>query len=295
MEIKLENVNYIYNAGLVNEVQALKNISLKIGGSSFIALIGSTGSGKSTLIQLLNGLLRPSSGTIYFDGRNIYEEKKKQNRKEAKIKDRQTLREIRKKVGMVFQYPESQLFEETILLDAAFGPVNTGLSKEEALKKAAEYLKLAGIKEEQFEKSPFELSGGEMRRAAIAGVLAMEPEVLVLDEPTAGLDPKGKKDILELVRKTKEEKGMAVVFVSHNMEEVAEYADRVIVMNRGEILLDEEPRAAFSKAAVLEETGLKAPEATYICSRLGIEGVITVDEAAEAIIRKVKENKTFNV
>ena len=254
----------------------MKDINLEIGGDSFIALIGSTGSGKSTLIQLLDGLIKPSSGKIYFDGEDLY----------SGGNEKEKLRALRKKTGLVFQYPENQLFEETVLKDVAFGPKNQGHSDEEAKKRATSALLSVGISKDMFEKSPFELSGGEMRRVAIAGILAMEPELLILDEPTAGLDPKGKQEILDLVGNVRREKHASVVFVSHNMEEVADYADRVIAMHHGNIIFDGETHEVFSHFDELEKIGLKEPEVSRICRAVGIENVITVDEAAEALAKK---------
>ena len=276
MTIKLENVNYIYNEGLIDSAEAVKDINLEIGGDSFIALIGSTGSGKSTLIQLLDGLIKPSSGKIYFDGEDLY----------SGGNEKEKLRALRKKTGLVFQYPENQLFEETVLKDVAFGPKNQGHSEEEAKNRATSALLSVGISKDMFEKSPFELSGGEMRRVAIAGILAMEPELLILDEPTAGLDPKGKQEILDLVGNVRREKHASVVFVSHNMEEVADYADRVIAMHHGNIIFDGETHEVFSHFDELEKIGLKEPEVSRICRAVGIENVITVDEAAEALAKK---------
>lgn len=312
MNIEIKNIKYKYNEGLAGEVSALNGVSLNVGGPEFIALIGSTGSGKSTLIQMFDGLLRPTEGTVLFNGEDIYQSfsedisadngmtpgfSKKKKKKESSAQ-KQALRKIRKKVGIVFQYPESQLFEENILLDAAFGPKNLGFSAEEAKEKAKVALLHVGISEELFDKSPFELSGGEMRRVAIAGVLAMEPEILILDEPTAGLDPQGKIEILDQITKLQQQRNrslkegeepMTVVFVSHNMEEVAEYADRVVAMHKGRILFDGTVKDAFANYLEFEKTGLKAPEVNYLCRELGIDGVITVEEAAEKIFDRYSE------
>ncbi len=276
MVIKLENVSYTYNEGLINSADAVKDINLEIGGDSFIALIGSTGSGKSTLIQLFDGLIKPSSGKIYFDGEDLY----------SGGNEKERLRALRRKTGLVFQYPENQLFEETVLKDVAFGPKNLGCSETEAKERARKALFAVNISEDMFEKSPFELSGGEMRRVAIAGILAMEPELLILDEPTAGLDPKGKQEILDLVGAIRSQKHSTVVFVSHNMEEVADYADRVIAMHKGNVIFDGETHEVFSHFEELEKIGLKEPEVSRICRAVGIENAITVDEATDAIIKK---------
>lgn len=276
MVIKLENVSYTYNEGLINSADAVKDINLEIGGDSFIALIGSTGSGKSTLIQLFDGLIKPSSGKIYFDGEDLY----------SGGNEKERLRVLRRKTGLVFQYPENQLFEETVLKDVAFGPKNLGCSETEAKERARKALFAVNISEDMFEKSPFELSGGEMRRVAIAGILAMEPELLILDEPTAGLDPKGKQEILDLVGAIRNQKHSTVVFVSHNMEEVADYADRVVAMHKGNVIFDGETHEVFSHFEELEKIGLKEPEVSRICRAIGIENAITVDEAADAIIKK---------
>ncbi|MCF0229773.1 MAG: energy-coupling factor transporter ATPase [Parasporobacterium sp.] len=277
MDIKLENVKYIYNPGAVNEKTALKGISLCIPQGQFAALVGSTGSGKSTLIQILNGLKMPASGEITYDGRSIG-------------KDKKALRELRCRIGIVFQYPEYQLFDETVLKDAAFGPRNKGFTQEEALKAAEKALREAGLPEESFGRSPFDLSGGEKRRAAIAGVMAMEPEVLILDEPTAGLDPAGKNEILNLVKRYHESGNVTVIMVSHNMDEVAEYSDRVIVMEEGRVLMDGEPHEVFRHEEVLKQAGLSVPQVTKLCSDLGIEGPVTMDEAADVIMKFCHEN-----
>lgn len=290
MNIKLENVSYTYNPGTPNSSSALKEINLEIEGSGLIALIGNTGSGKSTLIQMFNGLLKPDSGNIYFDGINIYNKLElegagKKDKEKAK-NEKQALKELRRKAGLVFQYPEYQLFEETVIKDVMYGPKNLGFSEEESRQRAEKALTQTGIMEESFEKSPFDLSGGEKRRVAIAGVLAMEPEVLILDEPTAGLDPKGRIDILECIQSIQKEKGQTVIFVSHTMEEVAEYADRIIAMYKGRIVLDGSVHEIFSDTGRLEQFELMAPEITYFCRELGINGVTTVDEAVTEILKK---------
>ena len=280
MIIKLDHVNYIYNPETVEEVMAVNDVSLELGGNTLTAIIGSTGSGKSTLIQLLNGLLRPSAGTISYDGNVIFT-----GGKETK-EQKKAIRDLRCRVGLVFQYPEYQLFDETILKDVCFGPKNQGLSQEEAEEKAGKALAEVGIPEDSFEKSPFDLSGGQKRRVAIAGVLAMEPEVLILDEPTAGLDPKGKKEILDLLKKYQKEKETTVILVSHSMEEVAQYADRVIAMHKSRIILDGTTHEVFSHRKELEEIGLGVPEIQAFTESLGITGAITVEEARDAILGK---------
>ena len=283
MSIILDKVNYIYSENTANEIQALKNINLKIEDGEFIGLIGHTGSGKSTLIQHLNGLMHVTYGGIYYNGQDIYDED--YNRKE-----------LRSKVGLVFQYPEHQLFETTIFADVAFGPRNQGLSKKEAELKAFTALRSVGLKENDWYRSPFELSGGQKRRAAIAGVLAMEPEVLVLDEPTAGLDPKGRDEILDQVAKLHMERNMTIILVSHSMEDVAKYVERLIVMNQGSILFDGTPREVFAHYQELEAVGLAAPQVTYLMHELRkrgipVEGVATTLEEAKIAILQAFEKK----
>ena len=273
MIITLEKVNYIYNPGTVNARQALRDVSLTIREGEFIALAGSTGSGKSTLVQILNGLKVPSSGSVSYDGSVI-------------ANDRKELQKIRCRIGVVFQYPEYQLFDETVLKDVSYGPKNKGLSEPEALEKAKEALQQVGLPEETYEKSPFDLSGGEKRRAAIAGILAMEPEVLILDEPTAGLDPLGKEEILDLVRRYQENNHSTVIMVTHNMDEAAEYASRIIVMENGSVLMDGESHEVFSHPEKLREAGLDIPQAEQLCLSLGLEGNITIEEAVQAICTK---------
>ncbi len=283
MSIILDKVNYIYSENTAYEIQALKNINLKIEDGEFIGLIGHTGSGKSTLIQHLNGLMHATYGGIYYNGQDIYDED--YNRKE-----------LRSKVGLVFQYPEHQLFETTIFADVAFGPRNQGLSKKEAELKAFTALRSVGLKENDWYRSPFELSGGQKRRAAIAGVLAMEPEVLVLDEPTAGLDPKGRDEILDQVAKLHMERNMTIILVSHSMEDVAKYVERLIVMNQGSILFDGTPREVFAHYQELEAVGLAAPQVTYLMHELRkrgipVEGVATTLEEAKIAILQAFEKK----
>ena len=284
MSLILDHVNHIYGEGTGQAVAALKDINLVIGDGQFIGLIGHTGSGKSTLVQHLNGLLMPTSGAIYFDGQDIAD--KDYNRKN-----------LRSKVGLVFQYPEHQLFEVTVFEDVCYGPRNLNLSPKEVELRAYKALRQVGISDEQFYQSPFELSGGQKRRVAIAGVLAMEPKILILDEPTAGLDPKGRDEILGQIRKLKEESGMTILLVSHSMEDVAEYVERIVVMNQGSIIYDGIPREVFKHREELEKIGLAAPQMTYMMTRLKKEGfgvnsdVITVEEAKAEILRVFVENK----
>lgn len=280
MALILDHVTYEYGSGTELLVRALDDVSLVIPDGQFIGLIGHTGSGKSTLIQHLNGLLRASSGALYYDGKNIYD-------------SGYPLRELRSQVGLVFQYPEHQLFEVDVFTDVCFGPKNQGLSAEECETRAREALELVGFPEKYYRQSPFELSGGQKRRAAIAGVLAMRPRVLVLDEPTAGLDPKGRDDILEQVAHLHAQTGMTVVLVSHSMEDIARYVERIIVMNRGEKMLDDTPRNVFSHYRELEQVGLAAPQVTYMMHDLKERGlgvrtdVTTVEEAADEVVRAV--------
>lgn len=278
MSLILDHVNYIYSAKTAYETQALKDICLKIEDGEFIGLIGHTGSGKSTLIQHLNGLLRATSGSIYFQGQDIYDADY----------DRKALRG---KIGLVFQYPEHQLFESTVFADVCFGPKNQGLSEKDAQLRAFTALREVGLLEEYWYRSPFELSGGQKRRAAIAGVLAMKPEVLVLDEPTAGLDPKGRDEILGQVAKLHQNLGMAVILVSHSMEDIAQYVQRILVMNHGAILLDGTPHEVFCHYQELESIGLAAPQVTYLMHELAGRGIpvdtkaTTLEEAKAAILQ----------
>lgn len=277
MSIILNHVNYVYEAGTAMEFHAITDINLVIPDGQFVGLIGHTGSGKSTLVQHLNGLLKPTSGTVYYNGADINEEGYQK-------------KELRSKVGLVFQYPEHQLFEIDVFSDVCFGPKNLGLSKKETELRAYAALKQVGIEDEYFYQSPFELSGGQKRRVAIAGVLAMKPEVLVLDEPTAGLDPKGRDEILEQIAALRKETGMTVILVSHSMEDVAKYVDRIIVMNQSRIMFDDEPKKVFRHYKELEEVGLAAPQITYIMQTLKERGlpvdtdITTVEEAKEAIL-----------
>ncbi|MFR8182868.1 MAG: energy-coupling factor transporter ATPase [[Ruminococcus] torques] len=278
MSIALEHVNYIYSPGTAYEKRALNDISLEIGQGQFVGIIGHTGSGKSTLIQHLNGLMKATSGDILYDGQSIYAEG-------------YDMRKLRSQVGLVFQYPEHQLFEVDVISDVCFVPKNQGLSEEESEKNAREALELVGFPEKYYKQSPFELSGGQKRRVAIAGVLAMKPKVLILDEPTAGLDPKGRDEILDQIAKLHKETGMTVVLVSHSMEDVARYVDRIIVMNKGEKMLDSTPKEVFRHYKELEEVGLAAPQVTYVMHDLKDRGfdvspdATTIEEAADEIMR----------
>ena len=277
MSIKAENLTYIYGKGTAFEQYALKNVNFEIPDGQFVGLIGHTGSGKSTLIQHLNGLIKPTSGTIYYEGTDIHSEG-------------YSLRDLRSKVGLVFQYPEHQLFEIDVFSDVCYGPKNLGLGKEEVEERAKEALRLVGLDERYWEQSPFELSGGQKRRVAIAGVLAMNPKVLILDEPTAGLDPKGRDEILEEISQLHQKRKMSIILVSHSMEDIARYADRLIVMNHGEKAFDGAPKEVFEHYRELETMGLAAPQVTYIIHRLrehGVpieEGITTVEEARDAIL-----------
>lgn len=263
---------------------ALNNINLEINDGEFIGLIGHTGSGKSTLVQHLNGLIKPTEGHIYFDGRDIYE-------------NGYDMKKHRSNVGLVFQYPEHQLFEVDVLSDVCFGPKNLGLSKEEAEEQAKAALALVGMDESFYKRSPFDLSGGQKRRAAIAGVLAMKPRMLILDEPTAGLDPKGREDILNLISNLRKDTGITILLVSHSMEDVADYVDRIVVMNKGSIVYDDIPRKVFAHYKELEEIGLAAPQVTYIVQKLHERGLevntdaITISEAANTILEALKNRR----
>ena len=277
MQLELKNVSYTYGKGTVFEVNALSDINLAIEEGQFIGVIGHTGSGKSTLIQHFNALMQPTEGKVLFEGEDIWGEKY----------DR---RALRSKVGLVFQYPEHQLFEADVLSDVAFGPKNQGLSKEEAEARAREALAQVGFPEKFYGHSPFELSGGQKRRVAIAGVLAMNPKVLILDEPTAGLDPKGRDEILDQISYLHEKRGITIILVSHSMEDVARYADRLIVVNDGKIPYDGTPREVFTHYEELEKIGLAAPQITYIMHDLAAKGLAvdvhatTVDEAKKSIL-----------
>ncbi|MDD6441999.1 MAG: energy-coupling factor transporter ATPase [bacterium] len=282
MSIKLEHINYVYSPGTAYEKHALKDIHLEIPHGQFVGIIGHTGSGKSTLIQHLNGLVKATDGALYYNGENIYAEG-------------YNMRELRNQVGLVFQYPEHQLFEADVLSDVCFGPKNQGCSEEEAKQRALEALQLVGLKEKYYDRSPFDLSGGQKRRAAIAGVLAMNPKVLVLDEPTAGLDPKGRDEILDQIAYLHKTCDMTVILVSHSMEDIAKYVDRIIVMNHGQVAFDDVPKKVFEHYEELERIGLSAPQVTYIMHELKARGldvpadVTTIEEATEAILAALKK------
>ena len=282
--MKLKKVSYVYSEGDAFEKKALDEISLEIPDGQFIGIIGHTGSGKSTLIQHLNGLLRATSGAIYYDGENISQEG-------------YDMRTLRSKVGLVFQYPEHQLFEVDVFSDVCFGPKNLGLSKEEVEERAKKALTQVGLDESYYKKSPFELSGGQKRRVAIAGILAMHPQVLILDEPTAGLDPKGRDEILDQVALLQKERKITVILVSHSMEDVARYVDRIIVVNDGKILFDDTPKQVFQHYKELESVGLAAPQVTYVVKALKEKGwdidttATTVEEAKEAILLAIKKRE----
>ncbi len=278
MAIILDHVSYIYDADTAMAHAALEDVSLSIPDGQFIGLIGHTGSGKSTLVQHLNGLMKPTSGNIFFNGKDIHDEDY----------DRKALRA---KVGLVFQYPEHQLFEADVFSDVCFGPKNLGLSQKETELRAYEALKQVGLEDAYFYQSPFDLSGGQKRRVAIAGVLAMKPEVLILDEPTAGLDPRGRDEILGLISRLHSDTGMTVVLVSHSMEDVANYVDRIIVMNKGHVAFDDVPRNVFRHYRELEQIGLAAPQVTYVMQELKAAGMdvsvdaTTVEEARDEILK----------
>ena len=277
MSLKLEHVTYTYNPGNVYETHALKDVNLEIPSGQFLGIIGHTGIGKSTVIQHFNGLMRPTVGTVYYKDENIWQEG-------------YSLKHLRSQVGLVFQYPEHQLFEADVLSDVCFGPKNLGLSGEEAKERAIAALRQAGLKEKYYTSSPFDLSGGQKRRVAIAGVLAMNPQVLILDEPTAGLDPRGRDEILDQIAYLHEERKITVILVSHSMEDIARYVERILVMNKGEKAFDGTPREVFAKYKELEAIGLAAPQITYIMHDLYDAGLkvdtqaITIEEAKESIL-----------
>lgn len=288
MSIQVKNLKHIYEKGMPSESVALENISFEVDDGEFLGIIGHTGSGKSTLLQHLNGLLKPDEGTIIIGDVDITAEDV-------------SMVEIRKRIGLVFQYPEYQLFEETVAKDVAFGPKNLGLSQEEIDSRVKEAITMVGLDYEEIrDRSPFELSGGQKRRVAIAGVIAMGPEVLILDEPTAGLDPKGRDEILDQIAKLHEQKKMTIILVSHSMEDMAKYADRIVVMNHGEKVFDDTPRKVFHHYKELEKMGLAAPQITYIVHALKDAGIpiaddlITVQEARDAILKLLgKEPGTY--
>ena len=277
MLIELKDVCYTYGVGTVYEVNALDHVNLAIDEGEFIGVIGHTGSGKSTLIQHLNALIKPTSGEVLFEGKNIWD-------------SGYDLRTLRTHVGLVFQYPENQLFETDVLKDVMFGPKNEGLSPEECEERAKRALKEVGIAEELYTASPFELSGGQKRRVAVAGVLAMDPEVLILDEPTAGLDPAGRDEILNRIKYLRDTRGITVILVSHSMEDVARYATRLLVVNDGKIAFDDTPKHVFMHYRELEKIGLAAPQITYIMRALYAKGLdvdltaTTVEEAKRSIL-----------
>ena len=278
MTLIADHVNYIYGADTEQSVHALRDVNLVIPDGKFIGVIGHTGSGKSTLLQVLNGLLKPTSGTVYLDGEDIFE----------KSFDR---RKLRSKVGLVFQYPEHQLFEVNVFKDVCFGPKNLGLSTADVEFRAYEALKAVGIEDSCFYQSPFDLSGGQKRRVAIAGVLAMKPQILILDEPTAGLDPMGRCEILEMIKKLQKELHITIILVSHSMEDVAHYVERLIVMDHGSVLLDDDVREVFKNRDLLQSVGLNVPEMTNLLYDLHAAGIpvrtdaMTVMEVADEIMR----------
>lgn len=285
MSIKIENLTHIYSPNGPFEKKALDNVSLEINDGDFVAIIGHTGSGKSTLIQHMNGLEKATSGKIFIDDVDI-------TAKDIKLTD------IRKKVGLVFQYSEYQLFEETIEKDIAFGPTNLKLSQDEINNRVKKAMNMVGLDYEIYkDKSPFDLSGGQKRRVAIAGVIAMEPKVLILDEPTAGLDPKGRDDILAQIRQLHDKYGMTIVLVSHSMEDVAKLAEKIIVMNKGKVVLTGTPKEVFKKVGILEEIGLGVPQVTYLMKALIAKGfnvsdeAYTIEQAKEEILKYFKSNK----
>ena len=284
MSIELKNVTYTYSPGTSYQIHALKDINLEIPDGQFIGVIGHTGSGKSTLIQHFNALIQPTSGTVSYNGEDVWAEKY----------DR---RKLRSEVGLVFQYPEHQLFESDVLSDVCFGPMNQGMTREQAEEEARKALHHVGFKEENFDKSPFELSGGQKKRVAIAGVLAMNPKILILDEPTAGLDPQGRDDILDQIAALHKMRGITIILVSHSMEDIAKYVERLIVMNHGEMVFDDTPKNVFSHYKELEGMGLAAPQITYIMHALSENGLnvdttaTTVEEARDTILEALKKQK----
>ena len=284
MSVELKDVTYTYSPGTAYEMHALEHVSMEIQDGQFVGVIGHTGSGKSTLVQHFNGLIRPTSGHVYYNGEDIWQEG-------------YNLRELRSHVGLVFQYPEHQLFETDVLTDVCFGPKNQGLSPEECKERAKEALQHVGLDESYYEKSPFELSGGQKRRVAIAGVLAMNPSFLILDEPTAGLDPKGRDEILDQLALLHETRGISIMLVSHSMEDIARYVERIIVMNKGHVAFDDTPKEVFSHYKELEEMVLAAPQITYIMHALKERGMdvdvtaTTVEEARDSILKALKKRK----
>lgn len=284
MSVKVENLTHIYNEGLPHESVAVQDVSFSIEDGQIAGIIGHTGSGKSTLVQHLNGLIKPKTGSIYIDGENICDGKT-------------VMREIRKKVGLVFQYPEYQLFEETVFKDVAFGPKNIGLADEELEDRVREAIELVGLDYEQIkDKSPFDLSGGQKRRVAIAGVIAMKPKVLILDEPTAGLDPKAHKDVLDMIIRVHEHENNITVMVSHNMEDIASMCDKVIVMDKAHAVMEGTPQEVFARRTELRQMGLAAPPVTELIDMLNDRGfeldrnILTRDRAVEEIYRAIRGN-----
>lgn len=284
MSIKIENLTHVYMPKTPFEKKAIDDVSLEINQGEFVALIGHTGSGKSTLIQHINGLLKPSTGRISIDDIDITQKNVK-------------LTNIRKKVGLVFQYPEYQLFEETIEKDISFGPQNLGLDNDEINKRVRRAMKIVGLDYEQYkDKSPFEISGGQKRRVAIAGVVAMEPKILILDEPTAGLDPKGRDDILSQIVELYKEYKMTIILVSHSMEDVAKVANRILVMDKGRCILDGKPEKVFQEIEMLESVGLAVPQVTYLVRELRNKGfdlsedIFTIEKAKQELLRILKNN-----
>ncbi len=283
--IKTENLTYVYGEGTPFRKTAVDNVNIEINDGEMVGIIGHTGSGKSTLIQHFNGLLKPTSGSVYIDGERLWDDKSR-------------LRPIRFKVGLVFQYPEYQLFEETVAKDVAFGPRNLGVPEDEIPGIVRESIELLGLDYNAVaEKSPFELSGGQKRRVAIAGVLAMKPKVLILDEPTAGLDPASKRDMLEVIKRLRQERNLIVVFVSHNMKDIAELSDRIIVMNGGKLVMNGSPKEVFARASELKSMGLSVPPVTEIlyevAEKLGLEfePIFEEREAAKYIAEQLKERQ----
>ena len=280
--LELKNICYTYGTGTPFEKKAVNDVSFSVNKGELIGIIGHTGSGKSTLVQMLNGLMKPTSGQVLLDGVDIWDKPKE-------------IRKIRFKVGMVFQYPEYQLFEETVYKDIAFGPTNKGLSVEEIDKEVRRAARFTGLKDELLDKSPFDLSGGEKRRAAIAGVIAMDPDVLVLDEPTAGLDPMGRDVLLSQIVRYHEERQNTVLLVSHSMEDIARVADRIVVMNKSKLVMFDETQKVFARGDELEKIGLRIPQITKIMSQLrkrGVdvpEGILTVDSAVDYLLPFIKK------
>lgn len=287
MAITIKNLTHIYNEGMPFQKTALEDINIDIHTGEFVGIIGHTGSGKSTLIQMFNGLIKPTKGQVLLNGEDING-------------DKVNKKQVRQKVGLVFQYPEYQLFEMTVKEDVAFGPKNMGLSKEEVEKRVKYALDAVGLDESYYEKSPFELSGGQKRRVAIAGVLAMNPETLILDEPTAGLDPKGRNELFDQLKKMHEELGLTIILISHSMEDVAKYVEKLFVLYKGKIAYQGTPREVFAHGKSLEEIGLAMPQIRYIMESLQAKGmavssdILTVEEAAKALISYLKGKEKTN-